>query len=166
MARNRPNQVAGESLPPGLDDNDNETLVDTTSDGATDGDTQDDTDPAEQDEQNDTTGGDTAGDGDEKPSDPRTDPNLPPDASDDPATVPRGSAGRTRAFQERTTEPDGIIIRAGEPVQVEGHEVNGGVIPDRDVYREVFPRRSKRPTYVLLYRAGATIPRSLLVKQS
>jgi hypothetical protein len=64
------------------------------------------------------------------------------------------------------SEPEGHIIRPGEPVRVIGRVVGNQVQVSQDTYREVIPWRSKRSTFVLVYTAGTLIPKSSLVNFS
>jgi hypothetical protein len=59
--------------------------------------------------------------------------------------------------------PDGLILGPNEPLRIEGEDMGNVVIVKRDIYRQVFPRRSTRPSYVLVYPRGAQVLKSTLV---
>jgi len=61
--------------------------------------------------------------------------------------------------------PRGIILRDDEPVTIDGIDMGTFVIVKQDVYREVYPRGTKRPSYFLLYTRGQQVPKSTLVKK-
>lgn len=61
--------------------------------------------------------------------------------------------------------PKGKIIKEGEDVSFEGEQVGDQIIVKEDVYREVFPRGTKRPHYVLLAAAGTAVPAEQAQKQ-
>lgn len=60
--------------------------------------------------------------------------------------------------EHKVAEPKGRILRNGEATTFSGEVVGNTVIVKEDVYREVYPFRSKRPTYVLVYAAGTGVP--------
>lgn len=55
-------------------------------------------------------------------------------------------------------EPEGIILDQNDPLELHGDEKDGFLVISDDMYRRVVPKRSKRPTFVLLYRKGTMIP--------
>jgi hypothetical protein len=59
--------------------------------------------------------------------------------------------------------PDGLILGPNEPLRIEGEDMGNVVIVKQDIYRQVFPRRSTRPSYVLVYPRGAQVLKSTLV---
>lgn len=59
--------------------------------------------------------------------------------------------------------PDGLILEPNDPLRIEGDDMGNVVIVKRDIYRKVFPRRSTRPSYVLVYPRGAQVLKSTLV---
>jgi hypothetical protein len=67
---------------------------------------------------------------------------------------------REEGWKARTvTEPkDGTIIEEGDPLEIEGEEVNGQVIVKKTVYRRVFAGRSKTPSFVILAVSGSLMP--------
>lgn len=54
--------------------------------------------------------------------------------------------------------PEGIIFDVGEDVKIKGEMVNNELVPTVDHYRRVYPFGSKRPAYLLLFRAGIPLP--------
>lgn len=58
--------------------------------------------------------------------------------------------------------PNGIILKAGDPVVLEGDDDGITVTVTRDVYRAIYPYGARRPTYILLYPRGAKVVKSLL----
>lgn len=58
--------------------------------------------------------------------------------------------------------PNGLILKQGDPVRLEGEDAGIAVIVKRDVYREVYPSNSRRPSYVLVYPRGARVLKSTL----
>jgi hypothetical protein len=61
-------------------------------------------------------------------------------------------------------EPDGKIIRLGEPVTIDATEKNNFAVTNVAHYQEKQLRGSKRTTFVLLYPAGFEIPLTTLKK--
>lgn len=61
--------------------------------------------------------------------------------------------------------PDGIILRDGEPVTIDGMDMGQFIVVKRDVYREVYPRGTRRPSYYLLYHRGQQVLKSTLVRK-
>lgn len=59
--------------------------------------------------------------------------------------------------------PDGIILGPDDPLRIEAEDHGIIVIVKRDVYRMTYPRRSKRPSYILLYPRGSQVLKSTLV---
>ena len=59
--------------------------------------------------------------------------------------------------------PDGLILGPNEPLRVEGDDNGVSIVVRRDIYREVYPLRAKRPSYVLMYAKGTEILKSRLV---
>lgn len=59
--------------------------------------------------------------------------------------------------------PDGLILGPNEPIRVEGDDMGTFVVVKQDTYRETYPLRSKRPSYVLVYTKGTQILKSRLV---
>lgn len=69
--------------------------------------------------------------------------------------------------ESKTTVPErgvpaGRILEVGEDVVFDGQVVGNMVIVQEDVYRKVYPFRSLRPTYVLIYNKGTQIASSSL----
>jgi hypothetical protein len=56
--------------------------------------------------------------------------------------------------------PEGRILEEGEAFEFEGEEVGNMVVVKEDVYRKVYPRGTKRPSYILLARKGSVQPKS------
>ena len=65
-------------------------------------------------------------------------------------------------FTPHWTAPDGLILREGEDIRLEADDYGTYVIVKRDVYREVYPRGAKRPSYFLLYAKGSQVLKSTL----
>lgn len=65
-------------------------------------------------------------------------------------------------FIPHWTAPNGLILEASEPVRIEADDCGTYVVVRRDVYREVYPANSKRPSYFLLYNKGAKVLKSTL----
>lgn len=61
--------------------------------------------------------------------------------------------------------PPGLILRNGEDVVIDGMDMGQFVIVKQDVYREVYPRGTKRPSYFLLYHRGQRVLKSTLVRK-
>lgn len=61
--------------------------------------------------------------------------------------------------------PRGIILGQNDPVSIDGLDMGTFIIVKQDVYREVYPRGTKRPSYFLLYTRGQQIPKSTLIKK-
>lgn len=59
--------------------------------------------------------------------------------------------------------PDGIILGPNDPLKIEAEDHGNVVIVKRDVYRETYPRRATRPSYILLYPRGSQVLKSTLV---
>ena len=60
--------------------------------------------------------------------------------------------------------PDGIIIRSGDPVYVEGDvdEATGNVKLTKDVYKSFTTRGSRRTGYTLLFTKGMLVNQGML----
>lgn len=104
-------------------------------------------------------------------SEPAEDPTEPP--KDDGGDTDQNSAeGGTDAAPSseyvlapstaRVRPPVGRILKAGEPLRFDGTTVGPVVVANEDVFREVYPRRSKRPIYTLVLRKGMRVPSSTL----
>lgn len=65
--------------------------------------------------------------------------------------------------QHREGVPDGIILGPKEPIRIEGDDNGTSIIVKTDIYRETYPPRAKRPSYVLVYAKGTEILKSRLV---
>lgn len=63
---------------------------------------------------------------------------------------------------KKIAPPEGRILRDGEETAFSGTVVGAMAIVDEDVYREVYPFRSKRPSYVLVYVKGTAVPLNTL----
>jgi hypothetical protein len=61
--------------------------------------------------------------------------------------------------------PPGLILRNGEDVTIDGMDMGQFVIVKQDVYREVYPRGTRRPSYFLLYHRGQRVLKSTLVRK-
>ena len=66
--------------------------------------------------------------------------------------------------QRREGEPNGLILRGDEPIRIEGKDDGVEIIVKRDVFREVYPSGTRRPTYILLYAKGTRVLKSVLTK--
>jgi len=73
-----------------------------------------------------------------------------------PNTVNPTNAGK------KVDPPKGRILREGEETQFSGTIVGNMAVVDEDVYREVYPFRSKRPSYILVYVKGTAVPLNTL----
>ena len=62
------------------------------------------------------------------------------------------------------TEPKGHIIRVGEEITVPGDDLGNAIRTTEDVYREVFPRNSKRPSFILLFPKNTIVPKHAVRK--
>ena len=60
--------------------------------------------------------------------------------------------------------PSGMILEPDEPIRLEGDDAGIAVIVRRDVYRKYYPRGTKRPSYMLLYKSGARVLKSTLMQ--
>lgn len=58
--------------------------------------------------------------------------------------------------------PNSIILEADEDLHFEADRIENQIVVTKDVWRKVYPHRSLRPTYILLYRAGAHLPESMV----
>ena len=67
-----------------------------------------------------------------------------------------------KPFVPHWTAPNGLILQADEPVRIEADDHGNYVVVKRDVYREVYPVNSKRPSYFLLYSKGSQVLKSTL----
>ena len=79
------------------------------------------------------------------------------DQPQDPFTkVPETKMGGAAISNVRPTpgQPKGLILDADEEFRFNGTKVGNMIVATEDVYRKVIPFRSKRPTYVLLVKAG------------
>lgn len=54
------------------------------------------------------------------------------------------------------------ILKQDEDVTFDGEQIGNMVVVKEDVYREVYPYNSKRPSYVLVYSKGTQIPANTL----
>ena len=61
--------------------------------------------------------------------------------------------------------PKGIILRENDPISIDGMDMGQWVIVKQDVFREVYPRGTKRPSYFLLYSRGQRVLKSTLIKK-
>ena len=61
-------------------------------------------------------------------------------------------------------EPNGHVIHIGEEITVPGDDLGNSIMVTEDVYREVIPRNSVRPSYILLYTKGTVVPKHILTK--
>ena len=61
-------------------------------------------------------------------------------------------------------EPNGHVIHIGEEITVPGDDLGNSIVVAEDVYREVIPRNSVRPSYILLYTKGTVVPKHILTK--
>lgn len=71
-----------------------------------------------------------------------------------------------RSQDVREGVPNGLILGPDDPIRLEGEDTGTEVIVSRDVYRKVYPRNTKRPTYILLYPRGTRVVKSTLVRAS
>jgi hypothetical protein len=60
--------------------------------------------------------------------------------------------------------PSGMILEPNEPIRLEGEDAGIAVIVKRDVYRKFYPRGTKRPSYMLLYKSGSRVLKSTLMQ--
>jgi hypothetical protein len=65
-------------------------------------------------------------------------------------------------YVQREGEPNGLILGPDDPVILEGEDTGTEVVISRDIFRRVYPRNTRRPTYILLYPKGARIAKSTL----
>lgn len=63
---------------------------------------------------------------------------------------------------KKIAPPEGRILRDGEETTFSGTVVGQMAVVDEDVFREVYPRNSKRPSYVLVYVKGTAVPLNTL----
>lgn len=68
------------------------------------------------------------------------------------------------APREHSAAPEGKIIKKGDPVSFEAHEVGNQIVVDENVYLEVTARGSNRLTYRLMYRKGTALPKTAVKK--
>jgi hypothetical protein len=61
--------------------------------------------------------------------------------------------------------PKGLILKQDDPITIDGLDMGQFVIVKQDIYREVYPYGSRRPSYYLLYHRGQQVPKSMLVKK-
>lgn len=60
--------------------------------------------------------------------------------------------------------PEGHVLFPDEPLTFKGNTLRGSVVEvSEDIYRMVIPFRSKRPTFVLVARAGTIVPKAKFV---
>jgi hypothetical protein len=76
------------------------------------------------------------------------------DATDDP----READSKVKSEGKPEGVPEGRIIAEGEDFTFEGERIGNMVVVKEDVYRKVYPRGTKRPSYILLARAGSWQP--------
>lgn len=89
---------------------------------------------------------------------------------DDSADDAKGEdKGEDKPVEESTgdmkragSEPNGHIIRMGEDLHIPATKHDSFAVVDKDVYREIVLRGSKRVSYQLVYTAGTAIPLSKL----
>lgn len=67
-----------------------------------------------------------------------------------------------KPFIPHYSAPNGLILKANEPVRIEADDHGNYVVVKRDVYREVYPMKAKRPSYFLLYTKGSQVLKSTL----
>lgn len=67
-----------------------------------------------------------------------------------------------RPYTPHWTAPNGLILQANDPIKIEADDHGTYVVVKQDVYREVYPTNSKRPSYFLLYNKGAHVLKSTL----
>jgi hypothetical protein len=65
-------------------------------------------------------------------------------------------------YRVKEGEPNGLILGPNDPIVLEGEDTGSEVIIKRDVFRKVYPRGTKRPSYILLYPAGMRVAKSTL----
>jgi hypothetical protein len=70
----------------------------------------------------------------------------------------------TPAYRVREGEPKGLILGPDDPVRLTGKDTGTEVIVDQDIFRRVYPRNTKRPTYILLYPKGMKVAKSTLTR--
>ena len=66
------------------------------------------------------------------------------------------------AYDVREGEPKGLILGPNDPIRLTGKDTGVEVIIDQDIFRRVYPRNTKRPTYILLYPKGMKVAKTTL----
>ena len=106
------------------------------------------------------------GQGDDEPEDPAQDDEKAPENDEQPEQVSQDPEPAPEPAESprdvHGNVPDGLIIPIGEPVRVEADVIGNTAVISRDVYQEKYLMGSRRKTYTLLYKKGATIPRKNL----
>lgn len=80
------------------------------------------------------------------------------DGPQNPDTFSTADQSALKAEGKAEGVPEGRILEEGEDYTFEGEQVGNMVIVKEDVYRRVIPRGAKRPSYILLARAGTMQP--------
>lgn len=103
----------------------------------------------------DPVGNDEGNTGDGDQDDPEAPPALlgPTTATGQSSPEAITAAKQSPAFN-KIAKPEGRIIGQNDPLTFEGDKVGNMIVVKENVYREVVPFRSKRPTYILLLTAG------------
>lgn len=84
---------------------------------------------------------------------------LDPDVSGEGEGDPDAAEGDTAPGEHVPQAPDGRILEPGDDLVFEGDSTHYGmVIPNENVYRKIYPRGCKRPTYVQLVHKGVPVP--------
>ena len=96
---------------------------------------------------------------DHEAQDANADTDAPTDAPDAPEAAYRASSGLAAPGG---TAPEGRILEEGDEITIQGRVENNLVHIEEDVFRKVYPYRSKRPTFVLLYAKGTSVPLTAL----
>jgi hypothetical protein len=68
----------------------------------------------------------------------------------------------TADIAPHVSAPSGLILSENEELRIEGEDMGNYVVVKRDVYREVYPPNTKRPSYFLLYNKGTEVLKSTL----
>lgn len=95
----------------------------------------------------------------QKPETPEVAPEpvpAPETAPERPSWPPQGMETKK---DRREGVPPGRILQMGEPDRFEATDMGSFIRVDEDVYREVYPRSTKRPHFILLHRKGEEIPK-------
>lgn len=71
-------------------------------------------------------------------------------------------AGKPKGQKRAGSEPKGHIIRVGEEIHIPATKHENFAVVDKNVYREIVLRGSRRVSYQLVYTAGTAIPLSKL----